>query len=109
MAIDFEQEYSNFTSTDSSAIKDIYEIIPAMTNAQLKVVNALDYFISKYELTDLQSVITKYLKMSEKNKNLSFIKSMNVKNLLKAYTQESLIQGIRISAKSSNDSGGTAS
>lgn len=100
MNIDFEQEFAKFVSGgESSAIKDIYAIIPALSNSQIKTINALNYYIKKYDLPDLREVLEEYLKTISKNKNLNFMSSMNVKNLLKAYTQEELIKGIKVSTQ----------
>jgi hypothetical protein len=100
MNIDFEQEFSKFVSGgDSSAIKDIYAIIPAMSNTQIKIINTLNYYIKKYDLMDLKEVLEDYLRSIVKNKNLNLMSSMNVKNLLKAYTQEELIKGIKVNTQ----------
>lgn len=98
--IDFEQEFSLFCgNTESSAIKDIYAIIPTMDNSQMRVILSLNYFIQKYQLDDLKKYVEEYIKLIGKNKNLNFVRSMNVKNLLKAYTQEELIKGIKINSQ----------
>jgi hypothetical protein len=100
MNIDFEQEFAKFVSGgDSSAIQDIYAIIPALNNTQIKIVNTLNYYIKKYDLPDLKEVLVDYLKSVGKNNNLNLMSSMNVKNLLKAYTQEELIKGIKVSTQ----------
>lgn len=99
MAIDFEMEFSNFVSAaDGSAIKDIYAIIPTLSNTQIKIVNALNFYIKKYDLPDVKELLEDYLKSIKVNKNLNFVKSMNIRNLLKAYTQEELIKGIKVQA-----------
>lgn len=101
--IDFEKEFSGFVgSGEGSAIKDIYSIIPSMSQEQLKIVSCLDYYIKKYDLQDLKEILEQYLSQLKINKNLSFVKSMNVKALLKAYTQEELIKGINVSSTSSS-------
>jgi len=100
MNIDFEQEFAKFVSGgDSSAIKDIYAIIPSMNNTQIKILNTLNYYVKKYDLLDLKEVLEDYIKSIVKNKNLNLMSSMNVKNLLKAYTQEELIKGIKVSTQ----------
>ncbi|PNT90890.1 hypothetical protein CDQ83_13695 [Clostridium thermosuccinogenes] len=102
--IDFEQEFSKFVSSgEGSAIKDIYNIIPSLSTSQIKILNALSYYIKKYDLQDLKELVEDYLKNVSKNKNLNFLSSMNVKNLLKAYTQEELIKGIKINTQSKQE------
>lgn len=54
-------------------------------------------------MQDLKELVEDYLKNVSKNKNLNFLSSMNVKNLLKAYTQEELIKGIKISTQSKQE------
>lgn len=104
MAIDFEQEFSKFVSGgDGSAIRDIYNIIPTLNNGQIKIINTLNYYIKKYDLPELQEVINEYLLTIAKNKNLNFMSSMNVRNLLKAYTQEELIKGIKVNTQSKQE------
>lgn len=98
--IDFENEFSKFVSAgDGSAIRDIYSIIPALNNEQIKVINALVYYIKKYELLDLKEFLEEYKNQIVKNKNLNLVSSMNVKSLLKAYTQDELIRGIKVNSQ----------
>lgn len=96
--IDFEAEFAKFVNSgqQGSAIRDIYDIIPAITNSQMKVINNLMYYVEKYDLILLKKQVDLFLKFVTKNKNLSFISSMNMKNLLKAYTQEELVKGIKV-------------
>ena len=96
--IDFEAEFAKFVNSgqQGSAIKDIYDIIPALKNDQIKIINNIMYYVEKYELNLLREQIENFLKFAVKNKNLSFMSSMNMKNLLKAYTQEELVQGIKV-------------
>lgn len=96
--IDFEAEFAKFVNSGNqgSAIRDIYDIIPALKNDQIKIINNLMYYAEKYDLDLLQKQIDNFLKFAIKNKNLSFMSSMNMKNLLKAYTQEELVKGIKV-------------
>ena len=96
--IDFEAEFAKFVNNgqQGSAIKDIYDIIPALKNDQIKIINNIMYYAEKYELNLLKEQIENFLKFAVKNKNLSFMSSMNMKNLLKAYTQEELVKGIKV-------------
>lgn len=96
--IDFEAEFAKFVNNgqQGSAIKDIYDIIPALKNDQIKIINNIMYYAEKYQLNLLKEQIENFLKFAVKNKNLSFMSSMNMKNLLKAYTQEELVKGIKV-------------
>lgn len=97
--IDFEKEFSDFVmGSDSSAIMEIYKIIPYMNADQIKVINSLQYFVEKWELEDLQNFIESYALSQKKNRNLNFLSSMNMKSLLKAYTNEEMIRGIKVQA-----------
>ena len=103
-AIDFEQEFANFVNSGSgNAIKDIYEIIPTLSSNQIKLINTLMYYADKYDLELVRKQVENFLKYSTKNKNLSFLSSMNMKNLLKAYTQEELVKGIKIQASNNKE------
>ena len=102
--IDFEAEFAKFVNSgqQGSAIRDIYDIIPAIKNDQIKIINNIMYYADKYELDLLKKQIENFLKFATKNKNLSFLSSMNMKNLLKAYTQEELVKGIKVQSINPN-------
>ena len=94
--IDFDVEFEKFVTTgNGSAIKDIYTIIPSLNNEQMKIVHALMFYIKRYELDDLKVYLERFLLDLGKNKNLGFLSSMNMKNLLKAYTMEEYMKGIK--------------
>ena len=99
MNIDFEQEFEKFTAgNEGSAIADIYNVIPSLTNEQMQILDCLQFYVKRYGLTDLEIFINQYLVNMKQNKSLSFLSSMNMKSLLKAYTQDELIRGIKISS-----------
>ena len=96
MAIDFEKEFDNFvTTSNSSAISEIYAIIPSVTQEQLQILLNLEFFIEKYDIKPLKKFLENYLNNMKKNKNLGFLSSMNMKSLLKAYTAEDMIRGVK--------------
>lgn len=103
--IDFEKEFEAFciNSNDNNTIKEIYNIIPYLDDDQMKVLHSLIYFIEKYDLKDLEKFVINYQSHMKKNKNMNFFSSMNFKNLLKAYTQEELIRGIKINSSHTNE------
>lgn len=104
MELDFDKEFNEFVSSgDGSAIKDIYEIIPSISQEQMQIVHTLEYYIEKWNLSELKKFLGEYKKTSSKNKNLGFLSSMNMKSLLKAYTQDELIRGIKISSQKSQE------
>jgi hypothetical protein len=93
--LDFDKEFQDFMSVgEGSAITDIYKIIPALTNEQMKIVNTLNFYIARYELIDLKGFLEDYLRSQSKNKDLGFTKSMNMKALLRAYTMEEHMKGV---------------
>lgn len=97
--IDFDSKFSSFINVGgSNAILDIYSIIPALTQQQIQICNTLQYYIDKYGLDDLRGFWQNYYRDMSKSKNLNFLSSMNMKNLLKAYTQEALITGIKVNS-----------
>jgi hypothetical protein len=96
--LDFDRDFQSFVAgQQGSAIKEIYEIIPSLSQEQMQIFNSLIYFCDKWGLGDLQSYLDAYRQMMLKNKNLGALASFNMKNLLKAYTQEELIRGIKVS------------
>ena len=98
--LDFEKEFSEFLTTNqNNAISQIYNIIPTLTQEKISIVLLMKYYINKYELKNLENILNNLIEISKKNKNLNFISSFNVKNLLKAYTQDELIRGIKISSQ----------
>lgn len=104
MKIDFDAEFEKFMGTgQSSAIKDIYEIIPYLSQEQLETINVLKFYSERYELEDIKQFIELYLVSMKSNKNLSFLSSMNMKSLMKAYTMEELVKGIKVN--STNNTG----
>lgn len=102
--VDFEKEFSEFVNTGaSSSITDIYKIIPTLTNDQIQVVLALRYFINKYDLKPVEGFLYDYMKNMKTNKNLGFLNNMQLKQLLKSYTQEELIRGIKIQSTTNKE------
>ena len=81
-------------------IQTIYDIIPTFDGEQQKLLFQLQFFINKWELSSLDSMINEFTKIIAKNKNLSFFGSKNLQNMLSAYTQADLIRGISIRPKS---------
>ena len=97
MNLDFDKDFQEFvTGNSGSAIKEIYEVIPTLSQGQQQVINLLSYYIAKYDLNELKQYLDEYGKMIRKNKNLSFVRSLNFKNLLKAYSMEEYIRGIKV-------------
>ncbi|MEM0173931.1 MAG: hypothetical protein QXI16_05445 [Sulfolobaceae archaeon] len=98
--LDFDKEFSSFIEgTEGSSIRDIYSIIPSLNQSQIRILSEMEYFAEKYNLQEIKAFIERYLKMISTNKNLSFLSSMNMKSLLKAYTQDELIRGIKVQSQ----------
>lgn len=105
MKIDFDEMFNNFVSGgEGSAIKDIYNIIPSLSPEQIQVINTLDYYASKWSLEDTKAFVDSYLKSVKQNKSLGFVKSNQAKALLKAYTQDELIRGVKVNSQISQNS-----
>ncbi len=103
-AVDFDKEFSSFVNSGTgSAIKDVYSIIPSLSDKSMKCVGALTYYAEKYDLQDIKMFVNQYVKNMSSNKNLSFMRSLNLKNLLKAYTQDELIRGVKATTQRSGD------
>jgi hypothetical protein len=102
--IDFDLEFEHFMAGgEGSAIKDIYSIIPSLSQSQMKVIHALMFYIERYKLDDLRVFLERFLRDIVQNKNLGLLSSMNMKNLLKAYTQEELIKGVKANVQRTPD------
>lgn len=105
--IDYNTIFDNFMgSAKGSAIQDIYNIIPTLSAEQIKILNSLEMFAVKYNLPEVRSFVECYKKDKGNNRNLGFVNSMNVQNLLRAYTTDELIRGIKIQAQNTNTNGG---
>jgi len=99
MKIDFDAEFEKFMGTgQGSAIKDIYGIIPSLSQEQLEIINVLQFYAERYDLEDIRKFIETYMTSMKSNKNLSFLSSMNMKSLFKAYTMEELVKGIKVNS-----------
>jgi hypothetical protein len=104
MAIDFEQEFEKFIIDSSgSAIKDIYSIIPSLSQEQIQIYLTLQYYIEKYDAKPLKKFLDDYAMSMKKNKNLGFLSSMNMKSLLKAYTVDEQLRGIKINTNTNKE------
>lgn len=98
--IDYDKEFSNFvTGGEGSAIKDIYNIIPSLSPEQIQVVNTLKYYSGKWCLAGIDKFVDSYLLSVKENKSLGFVKSNQAKSLLKAYTQDELIRGVKVNSQ----------
>lgn len=98
--IDFDKEFSLFVgnSSDSSVVSTIYNVIPTLSLTQQQVVLALMYYAEKYDVEELRVFVKNYLKLVSENKNLNFLRSMNFRALLKAWSLEEQIKGIRVNS-----------
>lgn len=103
--LDFEKEFSEFTDNGSSvsSIREIYSLIPTLTQDQVEIYMQLTYFINEYQLHELKQVLNEYMLVQAKNKNLSFTKNTTLKNLMKAYSLEEQMRGIKINRNTSEE------
>lgn len=105
--LDYNTIFDNFMGTgQGSAIQDIYKIIPVLDGPQIQILNSLELLAAKYDLKEVRSFVSAFKKDKSNNRNLGFVNSMNVQNLLRAYTTDELIRGIKIQAQNTNNSGG---
>lgn len=97
--IDFDKEFDNFVCDTSakSVVTTIYDVIPTLSLEQQQIILGLKYYADKYGSLELKNFIESYLRTLEKNKNLNFLRSMNFKSLLKAWSLEEQVKGIRLS------------
>ena len=105
--LDYNTIFDNFMGTgQGSAIQDIYKIIPVLDGPQIQILNSLELLSTKYNLAEVHAFVAAFKKDKSNNRNLGFVNSMNVQNLLRAYTTDELIRGIKIQAQNNNNSGG---
>lgn len=103
--IDYDKEFSSFvTGGEGSAIKDIYNIIPSLSPEQMQVINTLKFYSGKWALPGINKFVDSYLSSVKENKSLGFVKSNQAKSLLKAYTQDELIRGVKVNSQISQNS-----
>ena len=95
--VDYDKVFDGFMNTSSSsAIKDIYGMIPTCTHQQVMILNSLKMIAIKYDNKELLAFVDDYIKKCDVNKPLGFINSFSIKNLLKAYTTDEMLRGIKI-------------
>lgn len=103
MNLDFDRDFEAFVQNDGkSVITEIHTIIPTLSPEQQQVLSSLKFYCDKYEMPDLEKFIIEYGKMANKNKNLNFVRSFNFRNLLKAYSMEEYMRGIKVSTQNVN-------
>lgn len=96
--IDFQKMLDGMSvgGANSDPIKSIYGIIPCFDSVQQHLLFQAYYFINKYDLSDMRGMFEDFTQVMEKNKNLSFLGTQNLKNLLSAYTQNEYLRGIKV-------------
>lgn len=95
--VDFDEVFSSFMNTsNSSAIKDIYSMLPTLTPERIMILNSLTLIAEKYQCNELKVFVDDYVKKCNANKPLGFVNSFSIKNFLKAYTTDEMLRGIKI-------------
>ena len=102
--IDFDKEFEKFVvGGESSAIKDVYGVLPSMSQEQMQIIHTLIFYADRYQLVDLKAFVNLYLHDSVHNKNLNMLSSLNLKSLLKAYTMDEFLHGIKVNSSVGDD------
>lgn len=96
-AIDFGKIFGEFFtgSNSTSAVKQVYDIIPTFSQQQLNVLVAYQYYAEKYELENVFKFIEKVVELQAKNKNISFFQGNTATKLLRAYTVDDMLGRIK--------------
>lgn len=105
MALDFQaalESFSNQVTGGGDPISSIYNIIPTYSGRQQKLLFLLSYFIAKWDLDDINSLLVEVKKIASSNKNLGMIQQQSLKSLLAAYTQNELVRGVKVQAIQNN-------
>lgn len=99
-SIDFQKMLDGFAVGASSGnpIESIYNIIPKYDQYQLQQQFIINYFCSKWKLDDVRQAFNDLDRVLGQNRNLGFMSSQNLRNLLAAYTQNELVRGIKVNA-----------
>ena len=97
MNLDFAKMFDEFfTGGDStSAVKEVYNIIPTFRQEQLNILAAYWYYAEKYDLEHIREFIKHIIQLQEENKNLSFFQTSTASKLLKAYTLEDMMGRVK--------------
>lgn len=104
--IDFDREFESFVmGNEGSVITDIYKILPSLDQEQIQIIQQLYFYIERYNLTDLEVFVTRYVRDMARNKNLGLFKTAQVKQLLKSYTMEEMLKGVKIQNRQPQDGG----
>lgn len=95
--VDFDKVFDSFmSSSGTTAIQSIYEMVPTLTPDKILILNSLKLIAKKYECEELNLFVDDYVQKCKVNKPLGFINSMSIKNFLKAYTTDEMLRGIKI-------------
>lgn len=106
---DFSALMSGMCTGGSNPIKNIFDIVPTYDNVQMDLRFKAQYFIEKWDLDDARQLFKQIDKMMTNNKNLTFLGSKNLKDLLAAQSQMELVRGVKVQAINNNNTEGGAS
>lgn len=97
MNLDFTKMFDEFfaNGSGSSAVREVYDIMPTFNQEQLNIIAAAQYYINKYDLQDFQVYMQSIMQLQAKNKNLSFFDKQSTKSLLRAYTVDELLGRVK--------------
>lgn len=100
---DFDLIFNQFTSSANgqSGIKEVYNIMPFMTDEQIQIYNNAMLYINRYEVTELKTYIDNIIMMKKENRNLGFMPS--VKNFMKYATLDEKVRNIKVSQQGGNE------
>ncbi len=97
MQLDLSKMFDEFFAggDSSSAVKEVYNIIPTFKQEQLNIMVAYMYYAEIYDLDHVREFIKQIEMMQSKNKNLGFFQTGTAKGLLKAYTLEDMMGRVK--------------
>lgn len=100
---DYDKFFSDFnnSSNQGSGIKEVYSIMPFLTQQQIKIYVDGIFFAEKWDLKGVKEYLETIVNFKKQNRNLGFMPS--VKNFLKYATLEEKVRNIKIQSSSSEE------
>jgi hypothetical protein len=84
----------NQTSGSQSGIKEVYSIMPYLTDSQIKIYMDAIYFAKKWDLPEITAYMEELVSYKKTNRSLGFLPS--VKQFMKFSTLDEKVRNVKI-------------
>ena len=101
MALDFDKVFSDFCAKGNQGgniATSVYEILPTLSKKERQTLSIVRFYADTYDIPELHSFVDDYIKISAKNRNLGFLETKSVNNMLKAMSLQELIPQVGVSS-----------